>query len=227
MKKFLLIAALAVFGLSTSAANLRVSRTFSEKKSNTTWILRAGANFAGISQSACDDHETNDDYGKKTGYDVAISFQKPLSDFGMFWGMELGLGTRGYSYDESNEYASYEESILAHNVRFSPFTFGYAYSINDNMKVDAHLGGWVSYDFAGTYKWEKSYGNKTEEDDCSIGDLEDYTEIDAGVTFGVGFWYNRFNIDLSWQRGFVSMFDYECDCKMSTNNLMLRVGVAF
>lgn len=226
MKKVLLIAVLAVFGLSANA-QLNLSRTFSSKKSSTEWILRAGVNFAGLSQSACSDHDTSDDFGSKTGYDVAISFQKPLSDFGMFWGMELGLGTRGYSYEHDSKNSSYEESLLAHNVRFSPFTFGYAYSINDNMKVDAHLGGWVSYDFAGTQKWEKTYSDETEDGDCSIGDLDGYTEIDAGVTFGVGFWYNRFNIDLSWQRGFINMFDYECDCGKYTSNIMLRVGVAF
>lgn len=226
MKKVLLIAVLAVFGLSANA-QLNLSRTFAEKKSNTTWILRAGANFAGISQSACEDHKTSDDYGSKTGYDVAISFQKPLSDFGMFWGMELGLGTRGYSYEHSSEYSSYEQSLLAHNVRFSPFTFGYAYSINDNMKVDAHLGGWVSYDFAGTENWEKTYRDNTEKGDRSISDIDDYTAIDAGVTFGVGFWFNRFNIDLSWQRGFINQLDNDCDCSQTSSNIMLRLGVAF
>lgn len=225
MKKLLLVAVLAVLGLSANA-QLNLNRTFAEKKSNTTWILRAGVNFAGLSESLCDNHKSSD-YGNKTGYDVAISFQKPLSDFGMFWGMELGLGTRGYSYEDDSEHSSYESSLLAHNVRFSPFTFGYAYSINDNMKVDAHLGGWISYDFAGTEKWEDTYNGKTDEGDRSISDMDDYTEIDAGMTLGVGFWYNRFNIDLSWQKGFINQADNNCDCSTTTSNIMLRVGVAF
>ncbi len=235
MKKVLLIAVLAIFGLSTTAANLRVSRTFAEKKRNTTWILRAGVNFAGMTGDGAEDCSS------KTGYDVALSFQKPLSNFGMFWGMELGFGTRGYKYDETVEGYPIERDLLSHNVRFSPFTFGYAYQLNETMKVDIRLGGYVSYDFAGTFKgkdveldkdWHYNryagtyytYDLETTEFDESIGDIGNYTEIDGGIILGIGYWYKRANIDFSWQRGFVDVFE---DGKIKTNNLVLRVGIAF
>ncbi len=216
MKKIFLSIAIALTlgsmanAQSTIVGSTGVNVVKTESSTPKQWILRAGANFAGLSG---DDAEGLD---KKIGYDVAISFQKPLSDFGMFWGMELGLGTRGFSFDEGD----YGWDHLANNVRFSPFTFGYAYQINETMKVDAHLGAWVSYDLWG--------GGELKEDgegyDYDLGDMEGYDELDAGLTFGVGFWYGRYNIDFSWQRGFMEPLE---DVKVNTNNLMLRLGVAF
>lgn len=219
MKKFFLsIAAALMLGGVASAQSTIVSSTgvnvvSQDTPSETQWILRAGMNFAGMTGDGAEDT------GTKLGYDVAVSFQKPLSDFGMFWGMELGLGTRGYSYDEG----SADVNFMAHNVRFSPFTFGYAYQINETMKVDAHLGAWVSYDLWGKMT-EKEDGEEYEADLGEIDDYMGYQNLDAGMTFGIGFWYDRFNLDLSWQRGFIEPFD---DVKATSNNLMLRVGVAF
>lgn len=219
MKKFFLsIAAALMLGGVASAQSTIVSSTgvnvvSQDTPSETQWILRAGMNFAGMTGDGAEDT------GTKLGYDVAVSFQKPLSDFGMFWGMELGLGTRGYSYEEGD----FEQNFMAHNVRFSPFTFGYAYQINETMKVDAHLGAWVSYDLWGKMT-EKEDGEEAEADLGEIDDYCGYQNLDAGMTFGIGFWYDRFNLDLSWQRGFIEAID---DWKINSNNLMLRVGVAF
>lgn len=198
------------FAQSAIVSSRSTSIQVTETPSNTQWILRAGANFAGVSGDGAEDT------GKKIGYDLALSFQKPLSDFGMFWGMELGLGTRGYSYDEYET----EASLLAHNVRFSPFTFGYAYSINETVKIDAHLGAWVSYDLFGKAKYEDDWDDYDE----NISDVEDYNNLDYGLTLGVGIWYDRFNLDLSWQRGLNEVIK---DCESNANNIMLRLGVAF
>lgn len=219
MKKFFLsIAAALMLGGIANAQSTIVSSTgvnvvSQDTPSETQWIVRAGMNFAGMTGDGAEDT------GTKLGYDVAVSFQKPLSDFGMFWGMELGLGTRGYSYEEGD----FEQNFMAHNVRFSPFTFGYAYQINETMKVDAHLGAWVSYDLWGKMT-EKEDGEEAEADLGEIDDYWGYQNLDAGMTFGIGFWYDRFNLDLSWQRGFIEVID---DWKINSNNLMLRVGVAF
>ncbi len=203
----------AAFAQSAIVSSRSTSISVTETPSNTQWILRAGANFAGFSGDGAEDCD------KKLGYDVALSFQKPLSDFGMFWGMELGLGTRGFSYEE-DYYGDFKQNFLAHNIRFSPFTFGYAYAINESVKIDAHLGAWVSYDLFGEITEEYD----GDEESAKIGDIEDYNNLDYGVTFGVGVWYDRFNLDLSWQRGFSEVIK---DNEMSTNNIMLRVGIAF
>ncbi len=200
----------AAFAQSAIVSSRSTSISVSETPSNSQWVLRAGANFAGFCGDGADELDS------KFAYDVALSFQKPLSDFGMFWGMELGLGTRGCSYSEGE----YEENALAHNIRFSPFTFGYAYAINESVKIDAHLGAWLSYDLFG--EWTVEYDG--EEESVKISDIEDYNNLDYGVTFGIGVWYDRYNLDLSWQRGFSEVIK---DSEMSTNNMMIRLGIAF
>lgn len=204
----------AAFAQSAIVSSRSTSISVTETPSNTQWVLRAGANFAGF----CGDGA--DYLDRKFAYDVALSFQKPLSDFGMFWGMELGLGTRGFSYEEEDYYGDYKQNFLAHNIRFSPFTFGYAYAINESVKIDAHLGAWLSYDLFG----EMTEEYDGDEESTKIGDIDDYNNLDYGVTFGIGVWYNRFNLDISWQRGFSEIIE---DSEMNTKNIMLRVGVAF
>lgn len=214
MKKFLTaVAFVLTFGIAAQAQSTIVSsRTvdITKGESSTQWILRAGLNIAGLAGKDAED------LGTKAAYDVAISFQKPLSDFGMFWGMELGLGSRGFGYDEDD----YEASLLSHNVRFSPFTFGYAYNFTDQIKADIRLGGYASFDYTGTYK-EKEDGD---EYDCNISDFDDYQRFDAGINFGIGVWYNKINLDFSYQRGFIGMAE---DTKWYTNNFMIRLGYAF
>lgn len=213
MKKFLTVVAF-ILTLSIAAqaqSTIVSSRTvdISKEKSATQWILRTGLNVAGLSGK---DAEGS---GSKTAYDVAISFQKPLSDFGMFWGMELGLGSRGFSYKDGEE----EDNLLSHNVRFSPFTFGYAYNFTDQIKADVRLGGFASFDYTGTYKKDSGY-----EGEYNISDFDDYQRFDAGINFGIGVWYNHFNLDFSYQRGFMGMAE---NTKWYTNNFMIRVGYAF
>lgn len=173
------------------------------------------------------DSDDEYEFGKKFAYDLALSFQKPLSDFGMFWGMEFALGTRGYTCDFEPDYGSYyrKTTLLAHNLRYSPFTFGYAYSVTESFKIDVHAGAWLSYDLFGTFNFEDT----DEEESWSIGDYEDeeditYNRLDYGLTLGIGLWYDRFNLDLSWQRGFNEVIK---DSDATTNNIMLRLGVAF
>lgn len=213
MKKFIAAVAIALScGFIASAQSTVVSSRsvdISKEKSQTQWIVRAGVNFAGLTGDGAEELDG------KTAYDVAFSFQKPLSNFGMFWGMELGLGSRGYSYKHGEE----ENNLLSHNVRFSPFTFGYAYNFTDQIKADVRLGGFASFDYTGTYKEDSGY-----EGEYNLGDIEDYNRFDAGINFGIGVWYNRFNLDFSLQRGFCEIIK---DSKSYTNNFMIRVGYAF
>ena len=45
------------------------------------------------------------------------------------------------------------------------------------------------------------------------------------VYAGVGVWYDRFNLDFTYQRGFIDVFsDFD---KIKTSNFMIRLGVAF
>lgn len=220
MKKLICFAIVAILCSTVASAQSAIvssrSKSISvvetKQPSTTQWVLRAGANFAGVTG---DDTE---DLDRKFAYDLSLSFQKPLSDFGMYWGMEFALGSRGFSAEEKDY--DYKLTALAHNFRYSPFTFGYAYAFNESVKIDAHLGAWLSYDYYGL--WTVEYDGESESE--SIYDMDDYMGFDAGIALGVGVWFDRFNVDLTWQRGFVGMFE---DTEAYSNNLRLSLGIAF
>ena len=78
----------------------------------------------------------------------------------------------------------------------------------------------------------KRVQRKMKEDGESIswGDYADYMEVDynhfdAGMNIGVGVWYDRFNLDLTYQRGFIDAFSDADGFK--TSNFMIRLGIAF
>lgn len=222
MKKCLIVAALALFSVAgmqaqiVSSRSVNIKTTEVKKPKTTTWMVRGGMNVGKFVGDGADDTDS------KIGYDMAFSFQKPIKDAGLFWGMEFALGTRGYSIKEDGGYGEGEDfKQMSHAFRWSPFTLGYRYDINDKFAVDAHLGAFVSVDYAGKIKWG--------DDDLSIGDWDqwyedDWNRFDAGMALGFGVWYDRFNLDFTWQRGFV---DAISDWDVYSSNLMLRLGVAF
>lgn len=222
MKKCLIVAALALFSVAgmqaqiVSSRSVNIKTTEVKKPKTTTWMVRGGMNVGKFVGDGADDTDS------KIGYDVAFSFQKPIKDAGLFWGMEFALGMRGYTIKEDGGYGEGEDFMqMSHAFRWSPFTLGYRYDINDKFAVDAHLGAFVSVDYAGKIKWG--------DDDLSIGDWDqwyedDWNRFDAGMALGFGVWYDRFNLDFTWQRGFV---DAISDWDVYSSNLMLRLGVAF
>ena len=121
MKKVLLIALLAVFGISANAQILS-SRTVTKPKSNTMWILRAGMTL----NNATD----NKGGGSAIGFDATIGFNKPISSSSVYWGMDLGVGTRGGSF---KGYDDETYDALAYAVRFTPVTFGYKYAFTEDF----------------------------------------------------------------------------------------------
>lgn len=99
--------------------------------------------------------------------------------------------------------------MLCHTVMLSPFNIGYRY---------IHFGVYASYDFAGTYKRDytdhivstSKYGNRNDKTttttDIKIRDYENWRKYDAGICLGVGYWFGKFNLDFTWQRGFIGVF---------------------
>lgn len=173
------------------------------------------------------------DFKRAFGGNVSVGFNKLFGKTPIYWGMELGVAMRGYktesdwSYSSSSKVSgghdshskSQTETLNAFNAQLTPINIGYKYVINDKMAVDVHLGGFASYDFAGKLKTKNKdyinstskYGNNVKNNNShnsvDISDLDDYRNFDFGVIGGVGFWYGHFNVDLGYQRGFVSMFD--------------------
>lgn len=221
MKKLFI---LSLFALASIAANAQLvkSRTFAKEESNTTWYTRLGLSFNNVTGYVTEQaDEDGESYGSKVGYDISFGFQKPIRHSNIYWGMDLGLGTRGFSNSYTSGQEEAKDKLITHNVKFSPLTFGYKRSITDMISIDLHVGGYVSYDYAGTLK--SSWGSSEEK--TNIDDL-DWYPLDSGIAAGIGAWYDRFNLELTYQRGFLNCFDEDNDSSYSSN-FMIRLGVAF
>lgn len=216
MKKIIiaLVGITLAFG---AQAQLRTSRTFVKTKSRTEKIIRVGLSINNFSGLINDKDEDAEGKGSKVGFDVDFGFNKYFGSSNLYWGMELGIGTRGCTADYYDYYDEKEKGgFLAYNVKYSPFTIGYKFAIGDMIKIDPHLGCYASYDFASS----------------SSGDFgcEDWTKYDAGIQAGIGVWYGRFNLDFMYQGGFINLepcFDWEYFDGGKTSNFLIRLGISF
>ena len=91
-----------------------------------------------------------------------------------------------------------------------------------DIHIDPHVGVFASYDYTSKMK--------ADGESISWGDYADYMEVDynhfdAGMNIGEGVWYDRFNLDLTYQRGFIDTFSDADGFK--TSNFMIRLGIAF
>lgn len=240
MKKFFIIALMGVMSLGASAQIL-TSRSYNKSKTPTMWYARLGVsldNVAGLGDCTYDNEDGKASFGSKAGFVVDFGFQRPIGKSGLYWGMELGLGNRGFSLNEE-EYDYYdgkhtdEISLVTYNIMYSPITIGYKYALTDDIKLDAHLGLFASYDFAHSLNYKCNGEKQNDSDDWDyFKDDYNYQEFDAGLQLGIGAWYKRFNFDITWQRGFATLAEvykyesggYATGC---SSNLMLRLGVAF
>lgn len=212
MKKILslVVAIVLCLGAQAQIVSSRSVAVTTEKArpSETMWFLRAGVNMMNFKGDGADGCDSN------VGYNATIGFQKPLGASGAYWGMEGALGSRGFKVDDLKS--------IAHNIQISPFTFGWNFGVADNIKIDAHAGVFVSYDYTSKMKEEG--------ESISWGDYADYMEVDynhfdAGLNIGAGVWYDRFNLDFTYQRGFIDAFsDFD---GIKSSNFMIRLGVAF
>lgn len=198
MKKVLFVAAMLLLCAGMQAQSSKSSQ----------WVLKAGLNMMNFAGDGAEGTDAN------IGYDVMAGFQKSMGEGGAYWGMEFGIGTRGFKVDDLK--------AMAHAVEYSPFTFGWKFNVAENFKIDAHAGAYASFDFANTMKEDG--------ESCSWGDFADaieidYNRIDAGLNVGVGVWYSRYNLDFTYQRGFISAFS-DVD-GFNTSNFKIRLGIAF
>lgn len=127
-------------------------------------------------------------------------------------------------------------TLNAYNALLTPH-IGYKVVFGEKMALDIHIGGYASYDIAGSFEtkthdyWSTisvGSGNTKITDNSNsvkIGDIDNYTKHDFGAIGGIGFWFGHFNVDVNYQRGFVSMF--EGDNTYFCNKLQVRLGYAF
>lgn len=212
MKKIVLFAAAALMAATASAQKVS-STTYIKEKAQTMWYGRIGMSINNIAGAP-----SGSKMGSKAGLDVDFGFQKNISHSGLYWGMELGVGSRGASIGDGED----KVSLSAWNIKYSPITLGYKYSLTDDLKLDGHLGGFLSYDFTKNAKWDD--GEKWDDQDF---DEIDYQDLDAGMQVGAGVWYKRFNLDFTYQRGFTKAAKADASHDLHSSNFMIRLGVAF
>lgn len=237
----------------------------------TIWIVRAGVGQCGVTGSNTETQELlwsnngwKGEFKKGMGYDVTFGFSKSFGNHPLYWGMELGMMTRGYKTSSSWERSGssaisggydyhgkfQEDELLCHTVKLSPFTIGYRYTFLGKMAADVHLGAYASYDIAGKFtseytdhQWSTSkYGNTnkktTTPSEAKIKDMDHMRRYDAGFNLGAGLWFGKFNIDFTWQRGFIAIYDNGDENvtigktshkwgDLFSNNFQLKLGYAF
>lgn len=272
IKKNIAILILAVMPLSAaSQSKARVLQLPDFRGKKAVWVIRAGAGFnkavgsnKETQQEDWDNGDWDGSFKSSTGYDFTIGFSKSFGGSPLYWGMEVGLSTRGYKTSATWEkslsssvsggtdyHGKFQDvTLLCHMVKFSPFMIGYRYEFLGNMAADIHLGAYASYDYAGKNTVDytdhivstSKYGNRNDKTTTStetkLNDLDGMRKYDAGMTLGVGYWFGRFNIDFTWQRGFISMND-DGDQKVKigknsrekgnlyANSFQLKLGYAF
>ena len=217
MKKILtmVVALLVCMGAQAQIVSSRSSIVKTEKQaSNTQWFLRGGLNLMKMNAG-----DNMDALKSNIGYNVNVGFAKPMGSAGAYWGMDFGLTSRGYKIKDEGE----KIKSIAHAVQVSPFTFGWKFDVLDNLTIDPHIGAFVSCDYTSKSKYDgESWSWSDEADAMEV----DYNRFDAGLNVGVGVWYNRFNLDFSYQHGFIDVYS-DMEDGFKSNNFMIRFGIAF
>lgn len=243
-----------LFGASASiAVDYNNTAPFANETRDSRWVVRAGLSINNFTGSLKNEIETQTGKTIQTGYgyDISAMFNKPISTHGFFWGLELALGTRGYSikpvsYNEGNNYIKESSNMRAYNFRAAPFMIGYRRAIAKDWSVEVHIAPYFSYDFTGAAKTKSKYrfevpipvfdtdGNiitiitnvlkGTETQKTELDDIRGYNRADLGIQAGGGVWYKRFNLDITYDRGLLPIIDHQ---KLYSNSLLIRLGYAF
>lgn len=215
MKKLVsIVAALMIcMGVQAQIVSSRSSIVKTERQpSSTQWFIRGGMNLMNMNGDGADGLKS------KMGYNVMAGFAKSMGSAGAYWGMDFGLTSRGFKAEGEDE----DIKCTAHAVQVSPFTFGWKVNVADKIAIDPHIGAFVSCDYTSKMKGD---GEDINWSDFADTEYVDYNRFDAGINLGVGVWYDRFNLDFSYQRGFIDVFtDFD---GIKSSNFMIRLGVAF
>lgn len=125
------------------------------------------------------------------GYSWSYGFQRFFGPKGLYWGMEIGMGTRGGNIKAA------DYNLLTHNFKAVPFQLGFSFDIAKHLALDIHVGVPLSIDYAGTYK--------TNGVSYSISGDKSLKRFDVAVAPGATLWIDSFGIDFAYQFGLVSM----------------------
>jgi len=178
MKRILFtIFAMCAVGVVSQAQVTELPDGFTSGK--TVWMVHLGAGFNSVSSDGIavganywtsallsEPHvwSFDNDYKRKFGMNFSVAFTRNFGKSPVYWGMELGIGKRGFKQKFSAAYTeiitsfnmkylsiNQTSNLLAEYVQFIPVNIGYRYLINDKMALDAHAGVFTSYDYWGHY----------------------------------------------------------------------------
>src|SRR5574344_1701047 len=179
MKKILFFI-VAAFISTTMYSQLVTTTGYKVTRDPMLWFIRAGIDLNNVSASGFSSKS-------KVGFNAGVEFNKTISG-GLYWGSGLGLGSKGYKYSESKV----DETFNTLKIEI-PLNFGYKFDIAEDTRLDVHVGGFANYDVSGTLKYTSGSNTKS----TNIGDLSGYKRFGAGVQFGAGVWYQKFNFDIT------------------------------
>ena len=244
MKKSILSALVALFAITsfTSNGEILTSRSFYKEGARMTWFVRGGVSLNSIGGDFVKDFKNSAEgkgdkmsFGMKLGFDFSGGFQRYFGKKNLYWGAELGIGTRGFSAKYTHNYIEYDAngnkvevsednkaSLSNINVKL-PIFIGYCQPIGEHMKIDAHVGPYVSYDFTKSAKDDEGIFDHNYE---RLENMADVVGVDAGAAVGIGFWYDHFLIDVTYQKGFIETVNYGGD-KGTSSHIMFRIGYGF
>ena len=187
--------------------------SFAKAQGETRWNYIKGA--AAINSSTLEGNAV----GKATnhgGWDLLLGHAKKFSGFDFYYGIEYGIGSRGYCIELLGEEFG---SSWAGNIKASPMV-GYKYDFANGLSIDAHVGYFASFDLFGMNKVKGV-------DSQSIWTSDNnYNHFDNGIRLGDGVWFERFLLDFTWQRGFVN-FNTDSDVSNKSNAFIIGLGYQF
>ena len=151
-------------------------------------------------------------YSVHPGYTVSIEAVTQINPV-FYWNIGVAFASRGYL--EKKEYYSFSEnSTFRAHVFQMPIGVGGKWGKSDKFKFDLHGGFFWSCDMVGECR-EDGYS-------YDISDFSGYSRMDVGMMLGAGIWIRNFNLDCTYQPGFVVFNDDGLQ-----NSLWFRLGYAF
>ncbi|MGM9773836.1 MAG: porin family protein [Candidatus Egerieousia sp.] len=178
MKKLLL---LAVIVLTAASVNAQVP-----DKDNIIYV-KAGTN---ISKLKVDDAGISTD--SYVGYNFGFAIDHKIGQQGFFLNTGLQVASKGGKTGDEDMTAK----LTVGKIEI-PVSIGFKLPANNNVAVEAFAGGYAHYDAWGKFKVsDEEYGGSID-----LKDIEDYDRFGAGIQFGAGVWYDRFNLSFTYQVG--------------------------
>lgn len=194
---------------------------------NTVFYLKGGLAFQTWTGKDAKSFGNNDkNPGSGVGYDVLFGFQKDFSFLnGLYWGPEIGIGSRGFRTSVSEDEASESITAMMNALKITPVQLGYKYNITNLLTIDAHIGFLMSVDLFGGMYFKYSDGNESDSSSKNLSELDGYKRFDIGINPGITLWIGELGVDFTYQKGFLSIVGDQG--KLYAQNLLLRLAYKF